>query len=184
LASRSIAEALRSGTLAECEVELLEHLEIAVRDVFTTMCPAMSELVASAERVSAADVALPPSNVSPVSNVSIEAVVEFSGAATGAVVLRCTPEAAADITRGLLMLGAGETVELAEVRDALGECANMVTGALKTRAFDPHGTFRLSVPKLDTLVDLPESRRCGRLVFQVSEGSAAIEIWLAGKAAA
>lgn len=178
MASRSIAEALQSGTLAECEVELLGHLEIAVRDVFTTMCPAMSELVASAEPLSAVE------GAGPVANVSIEAVVEFSGPATGAVVLRCTPEAAADIARGLLMLGEGDSVELAEVRDALGECANMVTGALKTRALDPHGSFRLSVPKLDTLVNLPEQRRCGRLVFQLSEGSASIEIWLAGAAAA
>lgn len=178
MASRSIADALRSGTLAECEVELLSHLEVAVKDVFTTMCPAMRELVASTDPHPVLD------GVKPAEHVSIEAVVEFSGPAIGAVVLRCTPEAAADIARGLLMLGEGDTVELAEVRDALGECANMVTGALKTRALDPHGTFRLSVPKLDTLVNLPEQRRCGRLVFQLSEGSAAIEIWLAGSAAA
>jgi len=178
LASRSIADALRSGTLAECEVELLEHLEIAVKDVFTTMCPTLSELTTSRERTPPAESALASSNV------SLEAVVEFSGPATGAVVLRCTPEAGADIARGLLMLGARDTVELDEVRDALGECANMVTGALKTRALDPHGTFRLSVPKLDTRAALAEPRRCGRLVFQVSEGSAAIEIWLAGTRAA
>jgi len=178
LASRSISDALRSGTLAECEVELLGHLEVAVKDVFTTMCPAMSELVASVEPHPVLE-----GNRST-EHVSVEAVVEFSGPATGAVVLRCTPEAAADIARGLLMLGEGETVELSEVRDALGECANMVTGALKTRALDPHGEFRLSVPKLDTLVNLPAQRRCGRLVFELSEGSAAIEIWLAGTPAA
>lgn len=178
MASRSIADALRSGTLAECEVELLSHLEVAVKDVFTTMCPAMRELVASTDPHPVLD------GVKPAEHVSIEAVVEFSGPAIGAVVLRCTPEAAADIARGLLMLGEGDTVELAEVRDALGECANMVTGALKTRALDPHGTFRLGVPKLDTRVNLPQPRRCGQLVFRVSQGAAAIEIWLAGEQSA
>ncbi|MBK7877311.1 MAG: chemotaxis protein CheX [Planctomycetes bacterium] len=166
---RSIADAVQTGSLTQCERELLGHLEAAVDKVFTTMLSTVCELVEGTTAPHAP----------ALSNVSIEAVVGFSGPAHGAVVLRCSPEGAADIARGLLMLGEGDTVELAEVRDALGECANMVTGALKTRALDPHGDFRLTVPTIDTCVSVPVPHHGGRLVYKLAQGSAAIEIWLA-----
>lgn len=166
---RTIADAVRAGSLTQCESELLGHLEAAVDKVFTTMLSTVCELVESTA----------PHASHAISNVAIEAVVEFEGPARGAVVLRCSPEGAADIARGLLMLGEGDTVELAEVRDALGECANMVTGALKTRALDPHGNFRLTVPTIDTRVSVTAPHHGGRLVYKLAQGSAAIEIWLA-----
>ena len=166
---RSIAEAVQTGTLTQCERELLGHLEHAVDKVFTTMLSTVCELVDDPSHPA----------VHGLANVAIEAVVEFEGPARGAVVLRCSPEGAADIARGLLMLGEGDAIELAEVRDALGKCANMVTGALKTRALDPHGNFRLTVPQIDTRVEVSAPHHGGRLVYKLSQGSAAIEIWLA-----
>ncbi|MBI5364364.1 MAG: chemotaxis protein CheX [Planctomycetes bacterium] len=170
-AERTIADALKAGTLTRCERELLVHLEAAVDNVFTTMLSTVCELVeaTSAEACAQEDARL--------ASVAIEAIVEFEGPTAGAVVLRCSPEGAADIARGLLTLGAGDSIELAEVHDALGECANMVTGAFKTRALDPHGAFRLTVPKIDTHVVVQHPHQAGRLVYELAEGSAAVEVW-------
>lgn len=170
-AERRIADAVKAGTLTQCQRELLVHLEAAVDNVFTTMLSTVCELV---ESNSGAAVAVDDARLA---NVSIEAIVEFEGPAVGAVVLRCSPEGAADIARGLLMLGAGDTIELSEVHDALGECANMVTGALKTSALDPHGAFRLAVPRIDTQVSVQHPHQAGRLVYELAQGSAAVEIW-------
>lgn len=170
MGSRSIAEGARAGTLAQCDDELLAHLERAVDEVFGTMLSHVVELVGPT-RAAADERGLAP-------NFALEAVVGFSGPAKGAVILRCTHEGAYDIARGLLMLGAGDTVEIAEVRDALGECANMVTGALKTRALDPHGEFRISLPTIDTKVDSGMPVACGRLVYRLAQGCAAVEIWI------
>lgn len=170
MGSRSIADGAREGSLAHCDEELLAHLEKAVQEVFGTMLSSVCELVGCTRT--------PPGENESVPNVALEAVVGFHGPANGAVILRCTHEGAYDIARGLLMLGAGDTVEIAEVRDALGECANMVTGALKTRALDPHGDFRISLPRIDSKVDVGMPVACGRLVYRLAQGCAAIEIWL------
>jgi CheY-specific phosphatase CheX len=180
LANPTIAEALKAGTLSQCQEELLAHLEDAAREVFKTMQTTMCELVSTTS-----DVPPPKPRSHTITagahgshEVSIEAVVEFRGMANGAVLLRCTHDSAADIARGLLMLGAEENVELAEVRDALGECANMVTGVLKRRALDPHGEFRLSLPKIGTHVGNQMPLRMGTLVFKLAEGCTGVEIWL------
>jgi len=47
------------------------------------------------------------------------------------------------------------------------------------RALDPHGNFRLTVPQIDTRVEVSAPHHGGRLVYKLSQGSAAIEIWLA-----
>ena len=154
--------------------ELLEHLRCAVEEVFHTMLNTVVTLVTPSGEGPAAP-ALP--GIEP-HLVQAEAVVEFHGPRNGAVVLRCSAEGALDIARGLLMLDAGSSVPLADVRDAIGECANMVTGALKTRAFDPYGTFSLGVPRIGTHAANSGVDRAGQLVFRMSEGCAAIEIWL------
>lgn len=167
---RSIAEGARAGSLVRCDEELLAHLEQAVDEVFGTMLSNVCELVGCTRT--------PADGKPEAHNFALEAVVGFSGPAKGAVILRCTHEGAYDIARGLLMLGAGDTVEIAEVRDALGECANMVTGALKTRALDPHGDFRISLPRIDTKVDVGMPVACGQIVYRLAQGCAAVEIWI------
>ena len=69
-------------------------------------------------------------------------------------------------------------VELEEIKDAIGECANMVGGLLKSKALDPHGQYSLAVPVVETRVDRDELERLGHLVYQLSEGRMAVEIWL------
>lgn len=182
MANPTIAEGLKAGTLSACQEELLTHLEDAAREVFKMMQTTMCELVSTSSEAAPEPPPAPPAPLSAgahgTHDVAIEAIVEFSGMAHGAVLLRCTHAGATDIARGLLMLGAEEAVELAEVRDALGECANMVTGVLKRRALDPHGDFRLSLPKIGTHVGGEMPTRVGTLVFKLAEGCTGIEIWL------
>ncbi len=89
-----------------------------------------------------------------------------------------------DIARGLLMVGEGESLDLEDVIDALGECANMVSGALKCKALDPFGEYTLGTPRIDNNIthDLPE--HAGSLVYRLSQGAAAIAVWLSDSASA
>lgn len=154
--------------------ELLGHLQASVEDVFQTM---LNTLVTVVEPASGEPRAALPATLEP-ERVHVEAKVEISGPQNGALLLQCSAEGAMDIARGLLMLEAGTTVSLDEVKDAIGECANLVTGALKTRAFDPHGTFRLGVPQIATRSTRDRQPDVGQLVFRMSEGCVSVEIWL------
>lgn len=167
---------------SQCSTEeLLAHLQSAVEDVFQTMLNTMVTLIEPGAGEPEPKPALPGS--CEAHQVQIEAVVEFRGPSNGAVVLQCTAEGATDIARGLLMLDAGSSVSLSEVRDAIGECANMVTGSLKMRAFDPYGKFTLGVPRFNEGHSLSRAQRAGQLRFRMSEGCAAIEIWMEEPAA-
>lgn len=154
--------------------ELLGHLQASVEDVFQTM---LNTMVTVVEPGCSEPRAALPAGIDP-GHVHVEAKVEFSGPQNGALLLQCTAEGAMDIARGLLMLDAGTSVSLEEVKDAIGECANLVSGALKTRAFDPHGTFRLGVPRIATSSTRDRQPDVGQLVFRMSEGCVAVEIWL------
>ncbi len=163
--------------------ELLSHLQASVEDVFQTMLNTMVTVVEPAHGPSEPRSALPASGGLDPVHVHVEAKVDFSGPQNGALILQCTAEGAMDIARGLLMLDSQTTVSLDEVKDAIGECANLVTGALKTRAFDPHGTFRLGVPQIATRSTRERQPDVGQLVFRMSEGCVAVEIWLEEPAA-
>lgn len=99
-------------------------------------------------------------------------VLDISGDAEGYMTLHCSPEGAASIARGLLMMEADESLELEDVCDALGECANMLAGSLKSLALDPIGDFQLSTPRFDSEGAHPEDP----LVYQVSKGLMSLEI--------
>lgn len=99
-------------------------------------------------------------------------VLDITGDATGYMTLHCSPEGAASIARGLLMMEADESLELEDVCDALGECANMLAGALKSEALDPIGDFHLSTPHFDSDGHHAEDP----LVYQVSKGLMSLEI--------
>ena len=110
------------------------------------------------------------------SNVHVETGhgVDFTGELNGTVAVRCTAEGAMDLARGLLMPEEGETVALEEIEDALGECANLLAGALKTKALDPVGSFKLGLPyKLDNWGN------DGRAVaYNLTKGAVSVEIRL------
>ncbi|MBK7641982.1 MAG: chemotaxis protein CheX [Planctomycetes bacterium] len=171
------------GNPIHCSAEeMVAHLQSAVEDVFQTMLNTMITLIDAGCAEGAPRAAL-PSGGEP-ARVQFEAVVPFSGPRNGAVVLQCTAEGAMDIARGLLMLEAGCSVPLEEVQDAIGECANMVSGSLKTRALDPYGVFHLGVPQFGTSSADASRRSAGQLAFRMSEGCAAVEVWMEESAAA
>lgn len=157
---------------------ILDVLTECVDEVFTTMIATVAELVSKEEHSLAHSEELPVEGLSGERRVAFEAVVEFSGPATGAVILRVSPDGATDIARGLLMLEAGDPVEVDEIKDALGECANMVSGSLKCKALDPTGEFTLGVPTIDARVDYDKAEPRGSLLYRLAEGCTAVEVWM------
>ena len=149
--------------------QILVQMKEAMEEVFNSMLDTVAKLVLQAG---------PDRPGEAAEHIDVEAVVEFSGEPSGAVILRAETAGATDLARKMLMMEEGEAIELEEIQDALGECANMVTGSLKTRALDPFGTFELSTPRIDRRVNVHYEHRGGRLVYELSKGNVAVEIWL------
>ncbi len=146
--------------------QILTALKEATDEIFTTMLSDMPQCEVSTDAADTPD------------RVDIEATVRFSGDHNGTVVLRCTADGAVDITRGLLMLGDQDPVELEDISDAIGECANMMSGSLKSMVLDPIGQFSLGIPQIETYVNWDGQEYCGSLAYQLAEGHALIEVWL------
>ena len=108
----------------------------------------------------------------------IEAIVRFHGRLEGYVVLRWSHEGAAEMARGLLMAEPDEELEHEEITDAIGECANMVAGSLKTKALDPIASFSLGIPEVFSPITLKAGHKGGALVYDLTSGVMAAEIWL------
>ena len=157
------------GTMPK-EEELLERLKSSVEDVFQTLVISFRE---AASQGAENGIALEGDN-GVLEHVDIEQQygVDFTGALSGTVAVRCSADGAMDIARGLLMLEDGDTLEADEIADALGECANMLTGSLKTTALDPLGEFELGLPYAVT-----DWQSDGRAVaYRLTEGAVSIEI--------
>ncbi len=101
----------------------------------------------------------------------LHAQVDFQGAHQGTLSIACDAPGAEDLARGLLMLGPDDPLAPEEVADALKECANMVAGVLKTRAFGSDGDARLSVPRLQAA-----PAPAGALVWRVRGGTMAVAL--------
>jgi CheY-specific phosphatase CheX len=152
--------------------ELVQILASSVEEVFDAM------FINISAGLNADDQAQPDPN-SPgcqaEHGVDFEVVVCFTGALDGAVVLRCSNQGAEDIARGLLMMEEGD-LELDEVKDALGECANMVTGSLKAKALDPVSDFKMGTPEV--FESGLESRLNSNMIFQLTNGVMSAELWI------
>lgn len=105
------------------------------------------------------------------SEARLHAQVEFQGAHRGVLSVVCDESGAEDLARGLLMLGPDDPLGPEEVADALKECANMVAGVLKTRAFGSDGDARLSVPRLQSA-----PAPAGALLWRVRGGTMAVAL--------
>lgn len=158
------------GTLLPSRAVLLGFLKDSVDEVFSTMVATVAQLV---------DCDLDGAGHRELSaGVALEAVVEFEGDHAGAVVLACNRDGAEEIARGMLLSGVDEELSPEEVRDALGECANMVCGTLKNRALDGLGDFRLCPPRFVQEGEVQRLQRCGSLVYRLCNGAVSIEVWL------
>lgn len=100
---------------------------------------------------------------------TLGACVHISGAWEGAVVLQCAPGLAARAARVMLHLPS-ENASAEDMRDALGELANITGGNLKAALPSPS---HLSLPVVaqgdDLIVRVLKSRRIAQLAFE-SEG--------------
>ena len=152
--------------------DLLPALIECANEVFGMMLSSVATLVHKSGP--AADV---PVEEKLEDKVAFEATVAFHGCPSGAVLLRCTADGALDIARGLLMLDEGEEIEAEEVKDALGECANMLSGSLKSKVLDPNGEYTLGTPQIDAVVNPGPGEHQGSLIYRMESGSTALEVW-------
>jgi len=153
------------------DAELLAALERAVDEVFTSMVCTFEALAGHGAPVASGE------RRGPRESFDREAVVEFRGSISGQVVFRCTASGAHDIARGLLMLDETTTLAVDEVNDALKECANMITGHVKTRVLDPLGSFDLSIPFMQDVRTDGAGPTCGALVYRLQQGVVSVELW-------
>jgi len=166
------------GSNLPSESELLETLRECVQEVFAMMMATIDEAVVHASD----DTSVAVENASgeiETEATDVEAVVSFHGQIDGFVVLRCSALGAVDVARTLLMMEDGETLQLEEITDALGECVNMIAGSLKTKALDPVADFQLGLPTAGRGPKNDAEYRCGSLAYKLSEGLFAAELWLA-----
>lgn len=154
----STSEAARSG-------ELTRQLQTAIETTFASIVlPFEGVEVEAAESDDA---------------VRIRATVTFEGDLEGHVLIHCSLGGAHDISRGMLMLEEGDPLELSDVVDAMGECANLVAGVLKRNALDAAGTVRMSCPSVEIegahqAFPTPDAQ----LAYKLVRGVSAAEVWL------
>lgn len=157
--------------------ELLDVLRESVSEVFSSTVTQFKQAAEVHEESDTSLAIADDSGKRLTAAIDLEAAVSFEGDLKGSVVVRCSAQGAMDIARGLLMLDAETSLAVQEVEDALGECANMVSGVLKRRALDPKGTFKLGLPEIRHAHKV-SGERGGMLVYQLSEGVVSMELWL------
>lgn len=160
---------------------LLDTLKECVDEVFSTMVMSFKEhavkpLQAVTPRDQEAIKFKDEGQADTVVAVDKQVVIGFDGDARGQVILRCSLDGASSIARGLLMMDENEALDTEMVHDALGECANMLAGSLKTRVLDPAGHFQLGLPTFQ--VPTFGAELDGALVYRVAQGVMSLEIWL------
>lgn len=148
--------------------DLLATLQRAVHDVFSAM-------ICRFERTAVYPEGLPDSAVRAHRLGGREARCEFDGAFAGALALRCSPEGERDIASGLLMLADTPGLSAEGIDDAIRECVNMLSGFVKSHAFDPRGRCTLTVPVMADVASEPGAS-AGAVVFRLDHGEIAIEI--------
>lgn len=107
-------------------------LNMAARDVFETMIFMDLQPITDSKRQWSGETLL--------------GSITFNGAAEGCFGFACQQEGATAITQSMLGLGPEDPLSDDDVRDAIGEVANMVMGNLKTLIADVLGDLQISVP--------------------------------------
>ncbi len=182
--AEGVATPATRSTALPADSELLTHLESGVATIFASMigdCARLARIEGGAPPEPAearGDSALQPGSTGEAPQRSgREAVVEFRGALDGRVALRAGGGCATAIARGLLMAPEGEPLAPEEIDDALKECANMITGWLKSQALDPIGEFTISVPFLERSGRAALGPPAGSLVYRTGGGEFCVELW-------
>lgn len=76
--------------------------------------------------------------------------ITFKGPMEGVLNICCGEECATQIAVNMLALEEGEELAEDEIKDAIGEVANMVMGALKAKVMEQVGDLQVSVPTVVT----------------------------------
>jgi chemotaxis protein CheX len=74
--------------------------------------------------------------------------ITFKGKLEGCLGFCCTLQCAQIIAANMLGMDSNATLTEDDINDAIGEIANMVMGALKTRIQDGIGTIEVSIPSV------------------------------------
>lgn len=77
---------------------------------------------------------------------SLTGSLTFGGPLQGALLVQCSLDSAGAIARSMMMMEADEEIEEAEIKDAIGEIANLILGGLKSRIADITGDIEVSIP--------------------------------------
>lgn len=147
-------------------VRLLDSLKEAVQATFTAMLGSVAALAGPA-----------PEDASELDGIDVEARLAFEGSPSGSVVLWCRAAGAAGLARELLTPGESGAVDLEQVQAALGECASLLAGTLEEQVVRGGGECTLLTSTPEARVRVEPSAACGRLVYRLSQGSVAVEIW-------
>lgn len=108
----------------------------------------------------------------------ISAAIGLSGDISGSVVIHIHPKVAADIVES--WLGESLSPDSADVRDAVGEIANIVLGDAKTTMSSGHINFTISIPNVISGREYSFSYRSDIQVslipFTAPQGNFAVEV--------
>ena len=74
--------------------------------------------------------------------------ITFQGTVEGCLAICCNVDCAKSIAVNMLGMEPGEEISEEEVADAMGEVANMVMGALKSRILESVGDVQVSIPSV------------------------------------
>ena len=72
--------------------------------------------------------------------------ITFMGDIKGVILIQCQIDSAEQIMKSMLMMEEDEEVEPSEVKDAVGEVANLIIGGIKSRIADTLGNINISIP--------------------------------------
>lgn len=107
-------------------------------------------------------------------------MITFKGSLEGCLGVCCTVQCARTIAANMLGMDSSESLTENDINDAIGEIANMVMGALKTRIQEEIGTIEVSIPSVVQGHQLRNSlgERSEKLLIQTSLEGHAMELSL------
>jgi chemotaxis protein CheX len=74
--------------------------------------------------------------------------ITFKGSLEGCLAICCNLTCARAVAANMLGMGAGEELDEPDICDAVGELANMVMGAVKSKIQNDVGTIEVSIPSV------------------------------------
>ncbi len=109
-----------------------------------------------------------PGNVIPTSGERLRAELAFSGQERGRLVLHLPMDLGVEIAGNLLGTEASDRGARENAADAVGEIANMVSGALMAQLFGESGEYDLGTPVVQLVTEDGPETHAGASAFSVT----------------